>query len=58
LSCWTVCPQAQQEVPPWLEECALGAHGTTGFNPQGRVFASTDSRKVPAPLVASTVHFC
>ncbi|KAG7268937.1 hypothetical protein CRUP_002933 [Coryphaenoides rupestris] len=35
---------AQQEVPPWLEECALGAHGTTGFNPQGRVFASTDSR--------------
>ncbi|XP_056451093.1 probable ATP-dependent RNA helicase DDX4 isoform X2 [Gadus chalcogrammus] len=36
---------AQQEVPSWLEQSALGAHGTSGFNPVGRVFASTDSRK-------------
>ncbi|KAJ7988193.1 hypothetical protein DPEC_G00321070 [Dallia pectoralis] len=36
---------AQQEVPKWLEEAAFSAHGTTGFNPSGRVFASTDSRK-------------
>ncbi|XP_061118371.1 probable ATP-dependent RNA helicase DDX4 isoform X2 [Conger conger] len=36
---------AQQEVPPWLEEIAGGAHGTTGFNPRGKVFASTDTRK-------------
>ncbi|KAJ3584520.1 hypothetical protein NHX12_015015 [Muraenolepis orangiensis] len=36
---------AQQEVPPWLEEAALGAHSTTSFNPQERVFASTDSRR-------------
>jgi hypothetical protein len=38
--------QAQQEVPKWLEEAAFSAHGTTGFNPGGRTFASTDSRKV------------
>ncbi|KAJ8286726.1 hypothetical protein GJAV_G00042610 [Gymnothorax javanicus] len=36
---------AQQEVPSWLEEIAGGAHGTSGFNPRGKVFASTDSRK-------------
>ncbi|XP_043106345.1 probable ATP-dependent RNA helicase DDX4 isoform X2 [Puntigrus tetrazona] len=36
---------AQQEVPKWLEEAAFSAHGTTGFNPRGKVFASTDSRK-------------
>uniref|UniRef100_A0A8C7L9L9 RNA helicase n=1 Tax=Oncorhynchus kisutch TaxID=8019 RepID=A0A8C7L9L9_ONCKI len=36
---------AQQEVPKWLEEAAFSAHGTTGFNPGGRTFASTDSRK-------------
>ncbi|KAG9353597.1 hypothetical protein JZ751_011717 [Albula glossodonta] len=36
---------AQQEVPSWLEEIAGGAHGTTGFNPRGRVFASTDTRR-------------
>ncbi|XP_034152910.1 probable ATP-dependent RNA helicase DDX4 isoform X3 [Esox lucius] len=36
---------AQQEVPKWLEEVAFNAHGTIGFNPGGRVFASTDSRK-------------
>uniref|UniRef100_A0A8B9LNF1 RNA helicase n=1 Tax=Astyanax mexicanus TaxID=7994 RepID=A0A8B9LNF1_ASTMX len=36
---------AQQEVPPWLEEIAFSAHGTTGFNPRGKVFASTDTRK-------------
>uniref|UniRef100_A0A8C2GY47 RNA helicase n=1 Tax=Cyprinus carpio TaxID=7962 RepID=A0A8C2GY47_CYPCA len=37
---------AQQEVPKWLEEIAFSAHGTTGFNPRGKVFASTDTRKV------------
>ncbi|XP_064164945.1 probable ATP-dependent RNA helicase DDX4 [Anguilla rostrata] len=36
---------AQQEVPSWLEEIASGAHGTMGFNPRGKVFASTDTRK-------------
>ncbi|KAL6472912.1 hypothetical protein MHYP_G00191000 [Metynnis hypsauchen] len=36
---------AQQEVPSWLEEIAFSAHGTTGFNPHGKVFASTDTRK-------------
>uniref|UniRef100_A0A9J8CTS7 RNA helicase n=1 Tax=Cyprinus carpio carpio TaxID=630221 RepID=A0A9J8CTS7_CYPCA len=36
---------AQQEVPKWLEEIAFSAHGTTGFNPRGKVFASTDTRK-------------
>nr|AZJ53459.1 VASA [Salmo caspius] len=36
---------AQQEVPKWLEEAAFSAYGTTGFNPGGRTFASTDSRK-------------
>ncbi|KAA0703620.1 putative ATP-dependent RNA helicase DDX4 [Triplophysa tibetana] len=36
---------AQQEVPKWLEEIAFSAHGTTGYNPRGKVFASTDSRK-------------
>ncbi|TRY84239.1 hypothetical protein DNTS_028933 [Danionella cerebrum] len=36
---------AQQEVPKWLEEVAFSAHGTTGFNPRGKVFASTDTRK-------------
>ncbi|XP_076875827.1 putative ATP-dependent RNA helicase DDX4 [Brachyhypopomus gauderio] len=36
---------AQQEVPSWLEEIAFSAHGTTGFNPRGKVFASTDTRK-------------
>nr|XP_005156510.1 probable ATP-dependent RNA helicase DDX4 isoform X1 [Danio rerio]AAL89410.1 vasa-like protein [Danio rerio] len=36
---------AQQVVPKWLEEVAFSAHGTTGFNPRGKVFASTDSRK-------------
>ncbi|XP_028830856.1 putative ATP-dependent RNA helicase DDX4 isoform X3 [Denticeps clupeoides] len=36
---------AQQEVPAWLEEVTFSAHGTTGFNPRGTVFASTDSRK-------------
>ncbi|XP_072514622.1 probable ATP-dependent RNA helicase DDX4 [Salminus brasiliensis] len=53
---------AHQEVPPWLEEIAFSAHGTTGFNPRGRVFASTDTRKggsfqkerLPQPVVQST----
>lgn len=36
---------AQQEVPSWLEEIAFSAHGTTGFNPHGNVFASCDSRR-------------
>nr|AAL87142.1 DEAD box RNA helicase Vasa [Pantodon buchholzi] len=36
---------AQQEVPKWLEEIAFSAHGTTAFNPRGKVFASTDTRK-------------
>ncbi|KAJ8262760.1 hypothetical protein COCON_G00152170 [Conger conger] len=36
---------AQQEVPSWLEEIAFSAHGTTGFNPRGKVFASMDTRK-------------
>ncbi|KAJ8285241.1 hypothetical protein GJAV_G00024560 [Gymnothorax javanicus] len=36
---------AQQEVPSWLEEVAFSAHGTTGFNPRGKVFASVDTRK-------------
>ncbi|KAL1267069.1 hypothetical protein QQF64_002744 [Cirrhinus molitorella] len=36
---------AQQEVPKWLEEIAFSAHGTTGFNPRGKVFASTDTRR-------------
>ncbi|XP_056121550.1 probable ATP-dependent RNA helicase DDX4 [Rhinichthys klamathensis goyatoka] len=36
---------AQQTVPKWLEEIAFSAHGTTGFNPRGRTFASTDTRK-------------
>ncbi|XP_062870553.1 probable ATP-dependent RNA helicase DDX4 isoform X2 [Trichomycterus rosablanca] len=53
---------AQQEVPSWLEEVAFSAHGTTGFNPRGRVFASTDTRKggsfqknqAPNPVVQST----
>ncbi|XP_062334542.1 probable ATP-dependent RNA helicase DDX4 isoform X2 [Osmerus eperlanus] len=36
---------AQQEVPSWLEELAFSAHGTSGFNPRGSTFASTDSRK-------------
>ncbi|XP_030623719.1 putative ATP-dependent RNA helicase DDX4 [Chanos chanos] len=36
---------AQQEVPSWLEEIAFSAHGTTGFNPRGPVFGSTDTRK-------------
>ncbi|XP_062409774.1 probable ATP-dependent RNA helicase DDX4 isoform X2 [Sardina pilchardus] len=36
---------AQQTVPDWLEKVAFGAHGTTGFNPRGNVFASTDTRK-------------
>ncbi|XP_060752144.1 probable ATP-dependent RNA helicase DDX4 [Tachysurus vachellii] len=36
---------AQQEVPSWLEEIAFSAHGTTGFNPRGKVFASTDTRR-------------
>ncbi|KAI4878842.1 hypothetical protein NFI96_033551, partial [Prochilodus magdalenae] len=36
---------AQQEVPSWLEEIAFSAHGTTGFNPRGKVFASSDTRK-------------
>ncbi|CAL8291068.1 unnamed protein product [Lota lota] len=40
-----ILSSANQEVPAWLEESALGAHGTSGFNPHGRVFASTDSRK-------------
>lgn len=38
--------QAQQEVPSWLEEIAFSAHGTSGFNPRGEVFASTDTRRV------------
>lgn len=41
-----VCSQAQQPVPDWLERVAFGAHGTTGYNPRGGVFASMDSRKV------------
>ncbi|KAK1800526.1 hypothetical protein P4O66_005747, partial [Electrophorus voltai] len=36
---------AQQDVPSWLEEIAFSAHGTTGFNPHGKVFASIDTRK-------------
>ncbi|KAM4602161.1 ATP-dependent RNA helicase DDX4-like [Polymixia lowei] len=40
-----VLSKAQQEVPSWLEQAASSAHGTTGFNPQGKVFASIDSRK-------------
>nr|ACR61400.1 vasa [Ctenopharyngodon idella] len=36
---------AQQTVPKWLEEIAFSAHGTTGINPRGRLFASTDTRK-------------
>ncbi|XP_048875283.1 probable ATP-dependent RNA helicase DDX4 isoform X2 [Brienomyrus brachyistius] len=36
---------AQQEVPSWLEDVAFSAHGTTGFNPRGKVFASVDTRK-------------
>ncbi|KAM3849518.1 putative ATP-dependent RNA helicase DDX4 [Diretmus argenteus] len=40
-----VLSRAQQEVPKWLEESALSAYGSTGFNPAGNVFASTDSRK-------------
>ncbi|XP_060765550.1 probable ATP-dependent RNA helicase DDX4 [Neoarius graeffei] len=36
---------AQQEVPSWLEEIAFNAHGTTGFNPRGNVFASSDTRR-------------
>ncbi|KAJ8380952.1 hypothetical protein SKAU_G00017300 [Synaphobranchus kaupii] len=36
---------AQQEVPSWLEEIAFSTHGTTGFNPRGKVFASVDTRK-------------
>ncbi|XP_078147109.1 putative ATP-dependent RNA helicase DDX4 [Centroberyx gerrardi] len=40
-----VLSRAQQEVPSWLEESAFSGHGTTGFNPSGKVFASTDSRK-------------
>ncbi|XP_037403470.1 probable ATP-dependent RNA helicase DDX4 isoform X1 [Pygocentrus nattereri] len=52
---------AQQEVPSWLEEIAFSAHGTTGFNPYGKVFASTDTRKggsfqkePPQPAVQNT----
>nr|AUI10978.2 vasa protein [Colossoma macropomum] len=53
---------AQQEVPSWLEEIAFSAHGTTGFNPHGKVFASTDTRKggsfqkeqAPQPAVQNT----
>ncbi|MGH0186180.1 UNVERIFIED_CONTAM: hypothetical protein FKN15_020490 [Acipenser sinensis] len=41
-----VLSDAKQEVPAWLEEVAFSAHGTTGFNPRGNVFASVDSRKV------------
>ncbi|CAL8308846.1 unnamed protein product [Merluccius merluccius] len=40
-----ILSSAQQEVPAWLEGSALDAHGTTSFNPQGKVFASTDSRR-------------
>ncbi|MGH0177169.1 UNVERIFIED_CONTAM: hypothetical protein FKN15_074668 [Acipenser sinensis] len=40
-----VLSDAKQEVPAWLEEVAFSAHGTTGFNPRGNVFASVDSRK-------------
>nr|WKC16024.1 ATP-dependent RNA helicase DDX4 [Engraulis japonicus] len=36
---------AKQTVPDWLEKVAFGAHGTTGHNPRGGVFASTDTRK-------------
>nr|ACD62525.1 Vasa [Silurus meridionalis] len=36
---------AKQEVPSWLEEVAYSAHGTTGFSPHGKVFASTDTRR-------------
>ncbi|XP_064153272.1 ATP-dependent RNA helicase DDX4-like isoform X2 [Anguilla rostrata] len=42
---------AQQEVPSWLEEIAFSAHGTTGFNPRGKVFPSVDTRKRDAPPV-------
>ncbi|KAK1176408.1 putative ATP-dependent RNA helicase DDX4 isoform X2 [Acipenser oxyrinchus oxyrinchus] len=42
-----VLSDAKQEVPAWLEEVAFSAHGTTGFNPRGNVFASVDSRKGP-----------
>ncbi|XP_072564073.1 probable ATP-dependent RNA helicase DDX4 isoform X16 [Paramormyrops kingsleyae] len=40
-----VLSRAQQEVPSWLEDVAFSAHGTTGFNPRGKVFASVDTRK-------------
>ncbi|XP_023817010.1 probable ATP-dependent RNA helicase DDX4 isoform X2 [Oryzias latipes] len=40
-----ILAKAQQEVPSWLEESAFGAHGSAAFNPSGRTFASTDSRK-------------
>ncbi|XP_072562436.1 probable ATP-dependent RNA helicase DDX4 isoform X12 [Paramormyrops kingsleyae] len=40
-----VLSRAQQEVPSWLEDIAFSAHGTTGFNPRGKAFASVDTRK-------------
>ncbi|XP_051785550.1 probable ATP-dependent RNA helicase DDX4 [Erpetoichthys calabaricus] len=40
-----VLSDARQEVPAWLEEIAFSAHGTTGFNPRGAVFAALDTRK-------------
>ncbi|XP_024121016.1 probable ATP-dependent RNA helicase DDX4 [Oryzias melastigma] len=40
-----VLSKAQQEVPSWLEESAFSAHGSSSYNPSGRTFASTDSRK-------------
>lgn len=48
--------QAQQPVPDWLEKVAFGAHGTTGYNPRGGVFASTDSRKVRSVIKDATAH--
>ncbi|XP_063312969.1 probable ATP-dependent RNA helicase DDX4 isoform X1 [Pelobates fuscus] len=40
-----VLTDAHQEVPPFLEEIAYNAHGTSGYNPHGNVFASVDNRK-------------
>ncbi|XP_015813330.1 probable ATP-dependent RNA helicase DDX4 isoform X2 [Nothobranchius furzeri] len=41
----SILSKAQQEVPPWLEECALSGPG--GFNAARKMFSSTDSRKGP-----------
>uniref|UniRef100_A0A8C5MGU9 Probable ATP-dependent RNA helicase DDX4 n=1 Tax=Leptobrachium leishanense TaxID=445787 RepID=A0A8C5MGU9_9ANUR len=50
-----VLTDAHQEVPPFLEEIAYNAHGTSGYNPHANVFASVDNRKrMPQESVPST----